>query len=109
MLMQQFSLQCPVTDRLRNGPAVFWTGVLTHSCSAAIPVTVFFLSVNRILMITFPVAFSEPRQKMLLVLGIACIAVFAGVNFLAFVLSAFVMHPVPPETGASLLRYQCAI
>ncbi|KAI1712898.1 serpentine type 7TM GPCR chemoreceptor srbc domain-containing protein [Ditylenchus destructor] len=89
-------------DKLRNGPAMFWTGVLTHSCAASIPVTVFFLSVNRILFITYPVTFSERQQRTVLIAAIICIFGCAGVNFLNFVASGFIFSSVPAETDCQV-------
>ncbi|KAI1695433.1 serpentine type 7TM GPCR chemoreceptor srbc domain-containing protein [Ditylenchus destructor] len=87
---------------MRNGPAMFWTGVVTHSLGAAIPVTVFFLSVNRILIISYPVTFAKRHERFLLMIATTCIFGCVIVNFLNFVSSAFVYSYVPLETDCQV-------
>uniref|UniRef100_A0A915E477 G-protein coupled receptors family 1 profile domain-containing protein n=1 Tax=Ditylenchus dipsaci TaxID=166011 RepID=A0A915E477_9BILA len=47
----------PAGDYLTNGPLVFWTSVWMISVTSSIPLAVFFLTLDRILFISFPMKY----------------------------------------------------
>uniref|UniRef100_A0A915CMU7 G-protein coupled receptors family 1 profile domain-containing protein n=1 Tax=Ditylenchus dipsaci TaxID=166011 RepID=A0A915CMU7_9BILA len=57
-----------VRDYYTNGRLLFWSSVWNMSVTSSIPLIVFFLTLDRILFISFPIKYNE-RHKLIVVLA----------------------------------------
>lgn len=77
--------QCPIFD-LVNSQApgaspdinwILWTGLVFYPILISIPMSVFFLSLNRILALKFPLDYAHRHQQRLLLIEKACLLLSA--------------------------------
>ncbi|KAI1705028.1 serpentine type 7TM GPCR chemoreceptor srbc domain-containing protein [Ditylenchus destructor] len=85
-----------------NPYVMFWTSIITVCMSAIVPVSVFFLTVERVLHIRFPLAYNEQKTRKLAVVTVATLIICFVGNFIGFCLEL----PLSPKT-ASCQTWAC--
>uniref|UniRef100_A0A915E6K8 G-protein coupled receptors family 1 profile domain-containing protein n=1 Tax=Ditylenchus dipsaci TaxID=166011 RepID=A0A915E6K8_9BILA len=68
---------------MTNGPLIFWTSVWLISVTSSVPFAVFFLTLDRILFISFPMKYNERHKLIVVWASVAVIALGMAGNFVA--------------------------
>ncbi|KAI1702545.1 hypothetical protein DdX_15444 [Ditylenchus destructor] len=91
-------------ENLRNTTVMFWLGTLAYSQQFSLPVSVFFLTLERILVIKFPLVHNARRQKYLFRISLVVYPIFMIGNVAAYIPSL----PMPPEKD-SCSQFGCTL